>query len=278
MADNGRLNTLTVKRIGVDGVFLDGGASGDIYLPEKAASGAFNPGDTVDVFVFVNREKNLQATLKKPAVTVGQLAWLPVVATTAAGAFLDWGLQHDLFVPRREQRVSMVKGKSYVVLAFLDERSGRVTASSKLNQFLGLQAPDYSEGVAVDLFICEQTDLGYKVVVDNAHWGILYKNEVFQKLHPGQQLKGYIKSVRADLKIDVRLQPSGYRGVDHVSRGILNALKAQGGRLAVSDKSPPEEIYTLFGISKKKFKQAIGALYKKRLITLDPKGIQLVRK
>lgn len=274
MMDIGKLNTLTVKQKVDAGALLDGGAVGDVLLPKKFVSRRCRPGDQVDVFVYVDREKRLQATLKKPLAMVGQVARLQVVATSAAGAYLDWGLDHDLFVPNGEQRVPMEKGESHVVFVFLNERTNRVTASADLDRFLDLRSPDYAEGAVVDLFICEQTDLGYKAVVDNAHWGVIYKNEVFQALSPGQRLKGYIKRVRPDRKIDLRLQQSGARDIDAIANSILQAVIDHGGRLAVSDKSPPDEIYALFGVSKKRFKKALGALYKRNLITLGANSIR----
>ncbi|MCP3952792.1 MAG: GntR family transcriptional regulator [Desulfobacterales bacterium] len=278
MADIGRINTLTVKKKADAGALLDGGLTGEILLPKKYVSRRCKPGDTLDVFVYVDREKRLQATLKKPYATVGQVAQLQVVATSVAGAYLDWGLDHDLFVPRGEQPVLMEKGEAHVVFLFLDERTRRVTASSRLDQFLGLSPPEYDVDAVVDLFICEQSDLGYKAVVDNTHWGFIYKNEVFQELKPGQQLKGYIKSIRPDLKIDIRLQQSGTQGIDTIANSILQVIANHGSRLAVTDKSPPDKIYALFGVSKKRFKKAIGALYKRRLITIGDSGISLSKK
>jgi len=278
MADIGKINTLIVKRKVDEGALLNGGASGDILLPKKYVSRKCKPGDKVAAFVYIDREKRLVATIKRPHATVGQVARLQVVATSAAGAYLGWGLDHDLFVPSGEQRVPMEKGEFHVVFLFLDERTQRVTASSELNQFLGLRAPQYDAGAVVDLFICEQTELGYKAVVDNAHWGYIYKNEVFQELLPGQQLKGYIKLIRPDLKIDIRLQQSGTEGIDTIANSILETIRDHGGRLAVSDKSPPDEIYSLFGVSKKRFKKAIGALYKRNLIVLGARSVQLTKK
>ncbi len=278
MAEIGRINKLTIINKRGDGAYLDGGASGEIFLPKKVVPGQCRPGDQVEVFVYVDREKQLRATTKKPHATVGQVARLRVAAIAPSGAWLDWGLENDLFVPKREQRAPMEKGKAYVVFLFLDEITGRVNASSILDQFLGLESPDYARGDEVDLFICAETDLGYKTVVNNSHLGMVYKNEVFQTLHTGQQLKGYIKLIRADLKIDISLQRPGYQGVDTVLNKILKIIADHGGSIAVSDKSPPEEIYALFGVSKKTFKKAIGALYKRRLITIDAKGIRLVQK
>jgi predicted RNA-binding protein (virulence factor B family) len=278
MAEIGRINKLTIKRKLDYGALLDGGEAGDILLPKKYVPENCQPGDEVEVFVYADREEHLRATIKKPYATVGQFAKLRVLANSSSGAYLDWGLQKDLLVPKREQHAQMEEGKSYVVFVFLNKKTGRITASSKLDRFLGLQSPKYEVGEEVDLFICEKTDLGYKVVVNNSHWGMVYKNEVFQKLHVGQQLKGYIKLIREDLKIDISLQQPGYQGVDNIARNILKTIKEQGGSIAVTDKNPPEDIYALLGISKKSFKKAIGALYKKRLITIGASGIRLTRK
>ena len=278
MAEIGRMNRLTIKRRLAYGVHLDGGESGDIFLPKKCVPQRCQPGDEVEVFVYVDRQERLRATTNKPYATVGQFAKLRVVANASSGAYLEWGLPKDLLVPKTEQRAKMEEGKSYVVFVFLDVKTNRIAASSKLDKFLGSQSPNYGEGDEVDLFICDKTDLGYKVVVNNSHRGMVYKNEVFQKLHIGQQLKGYIKKIREDLKLDISLQPSGYKKVDSISGSILKTIKDLGGRIAVTDKSPPEEIYSLFGISKKTFKKATGALYKKRLITIDRNGIKVAQK
>ncbi len=275
MAELGRINKLTIKRMRDYGAQLDGGESGDILLPKKYVPKKCQPGDELEVFVYLDKETHLRATTQKPYATVGQFAKLRVVANSPAGAFLDWGLQKDLLVPKTEQHSRMKEGNSYVVFVFIDKKTNRITASSKLNKFLSLQPPNYVEGEEVDLFICDKTDLGYKVVVNNSHWGMVYKNEVFQKVHIGQQLKGYMKAIREDLKIDISLQPSGYKKVGDISQNILKTIKDLGGSIAITDKSPPENIYSLFGISKKTFKKSIGALYKKRLITIDAKGIKL---
>ena len=272
MALIGRINTLTITRIRNYGAHLDGGESGDILLPKRYVPRDCQPGDEVEVFVFAEGGKRLRATTKKPFATVGQFARLRVKANTSSGSFLDWGLPKDLLVPKKEQPTSMEEGKSYVVFVFLDEKTNRITASAKLDKFLNLQPPEYGEGEEVDLLITNKTDLGYKAVVNNSHWGMIFKNEVFQDIHIGQQLKGYIRKIREDHKIDLRLQQPGYDKIDDISRSILKTIKKHGGRIAVTDNSPPEEIYSLFGVSKKTFKKAIGALYKKRLITIDTRG------
>jgi len=277
MAQIGKINKLRIKRIRDYGAHLDGGESGDILLPIRHVPEKCQPGDEIEVFVYEDREDHLRATTQKPQAMVGQFARLRVVASTSSGAFLDWGLEKELFVPKGEQQDKMKEGKSYVVFVFLDEKTNRIAASAKLDKFLSQLSPDYEEGEEVDLIIYEQTDLGYRAVINHSHGGMVYKNEVFQKLFIGQQLKGYIKKIREDLKIDLSLQKPGYQGVDDVAQAILKTIKDHGGRIAVTDKSRPEDIYSLFGVSKKTFKKAIGALYKKRLITIDTNGVKLAK-
>ncbi len=271
----GRINTLTVKGMREYGAHLDGGESGDILLPRREVPETCRPGDELEVFVYVDREDQLRATTQRPKVMVGQFARLPVVTNSESGTYLDWGLDLDLFVPHSEQRNRMREGKSYLIFVFLDEKTRRITASSKLDKFMSAQPPDYEAGEEVDLVIYDKTDLGYRALVNLSHEGMIYENEIFQHLVIGQELKGYIKKIREDLKIDLSLQPPGYQGVDEVSLAILQTIQEHGGTIGVTDKSQPEEIYSLFGVSKKTFKKAIGALYKKRLITIDSSGITL---
>ncbi len=278
MAQIGRMNKLTVTRIQDYGAHLDGDGSGDILLPKRYVPENCRPGDEIEVFVFAEGPKRLRATTRKPYAQVGEFALLRVAANSSAGSFMEWGLPKDLLVPKKEQHGKMDAGRSYVVYVFLDEQNNRITASAKIDKFLDLQPPDYREGQEVELLIYDKTDLGYKAVVNNAHGGMIYKNEVFQELKPGRQIKGYIKKIRSDNKIDLRLQQQGYEKIDAVSRAILKTIKDRGGRIAVTDNSPPELLYSLFGVSKKTFKKAVGALYKKRLVTLDANGVKLVRK
>ncbi len=278
MVQIGKINRLPIKRMWADTIHLDGGESGDILLKGKYAAKKYQPGDEIDVFVYVDREQRLLATTLKPYAIVGEFAKLRVVTNSKAGAFMDWGLENDLFVPKSEQQNNMREGKSYVVFIFLSEKTNRITASSKLDKFLNLQPPRYAEGEEVDLLVYAETDLGYSAVVNGSHVGMIYENEIFQKLVIGQRLPGYIKKIREDLKIDLSLQQTGYQRVDDISQTIFNTIKGCGGMVAVTDKSPSEDIYDLFGVSKKVFKKAIGALYKKRLVILDTDGIKLSEK
>jgi uncharacterized protein len=275
MIQIGRMNRLSVKGTHAYGLHLDGGEAGDILLRGKYSPDQYRRGDTIDAFVYVDRDQRLLASLQSPAAMVGEFACLPVVTRSTNGAFLDWGLESDLFVPISEQQEPMREGRSYVVYIFLSDKSSRITGSSKLAKFLNRQPPKYMEGEEVDLLICTESDLGYSAVVNGLHLGMIYENEVFQKLVVGQRLKGYIKKIREDRKIDLRLQKPGYGRVDDISRVIIDTLKAHGGMVAITDKSPPEEVYALFGVSKKVFKQAIGALYKKRSLVIGPDGIRI---
>ena len=275
MVKIGKINKLLVKEIQSGVIQLDGGASGDILLKDSRDTEKYSLGDEIDVFVYAGREKYLFATTHKPYAMVGEFARLRVVETTQTGAFLGWGLEDDLFVPKSEQQDNMIQGEEYVVFVFLSEKSDRLVASSKLDKYFSTEPLEAAVGEEVDLILYSQSDLGYSAVVNNSHAGILYENEVFQKLYLGQRLKGYIKKIRDDFKIDLRLQKAGSRGFDDISQNILTTIEDAGGMVALNDKSRPEEIYNMFGVSKKVFKRAIGALYKKKLIILDTDGIKL---
>ena len=276
MAEIGKINQLKVLRSTDCGLMLDGENLGEILMPNRYVSNEWKSGDMIEVFLMVDSEDRLTATTLRPVAMVGEFAALRVASVTRIGAFLDWGLPKDLFVPFREQKVEMFERQYYVVRIYLDESSGRIAASSKLDKFLDRTPPTYKTGEKVQLLICDKTDLGFKAIVNGRHWGILFYNDVFQPLERGQKIDGFIKQVRPDGKIDLCLHKPGFEKVTDLTAVILNHIKAQGGFMPITDKSPPEEIYRLFGVSKKTYKQAIGALYKKRLITFENNGTKLV--
>jgi hypothetical protein len=276
MASIGTLNELEVVKTVDFGVYLDGGFHGEILLPKRYVPENCQAGDRLEVFIYLDSEDRLVATTEKPLAIVGEFAMLKVVEVTSFGAFLDWGLMKDLLVPFREQQVKMEKGNSYLVYVYLDNESQRIVATSKLDKCLGNIPVDYEPGEEVDLIIAGKTDLGYKAIVDNSHWGVIYHNEVFKPLQPGEKLKGFIKQVRPDEKIDLRLEKPGYERIDSISQGILDQLKATGGFLPFNDKSDPDLIVKTFKTSKKNFKKAIGSLYKQHLITIEEEGIRLI--
>ena len=278
MVEVGKCNRLRVIRRTDTGVWLDGMKLGDIFMPNGYARMDCTAGDDIDVFVFSDSEDQLLATTKKPYAVVGDFALLKVASITPVGTFLDWGLKKDLLVPFGEQKEKMEEGKSYIVYVHLDKETGRIVASSKLNRFLNKQPADFEEGQRVELMICSQTEIGYKAIIDNSRWGILYKNEVFQPLKKGQRLPGFIKKVRDDGKIDLCLQRPGSEKIGEVSDKIIDLIKARGRFIPITDKSPAETIYSMFGVSKKTYKKAIGALYKKRLIAIEENGIRLIAK
>jgi predicted RNA-binding protein (virulence factor B family) len=276
MALIGKTNWLPVLRSADIGLILDGGDLGEILMPNRYVSMDWKEGEPIEVFLMLDSEDRLTATTEKPLAMVGEFALLRVVAVTGIGAFLDWGLPKDLLVPFREQKMPLREGQSVIVRIYLDELSGRIAASAKLDKFLDRGRPDYQPGEKVNLLICSKTDLGYKAIINDRNWGVLFENEVFQPLEKGQRIEGYIKQVRFDGKIDLSLQKPGAKKIGALADVIVEYIKEQGGFMPVTDKSPPEEIYRLFGVSKKTYKRAIGGLYKKRLITFENGGTRLV--
>jgi predicted RNA-binding protein (virulence factor B family) len=278
MVEIGKYNTLRVVKEVDFGIYLDGGEEyGEILMPARYVPEGVKPEDELEVFVYNDSEDRVIATTEKPYATVGDFKFLKVKAVNRTGAFLDWGLPKDLLVPFREQKAKMVEGGTYLVYVYLDDETARVVASAKIDKFLDNTIPEFEAGDEVDLLIAEKTDLGYKAIVNGTHWCMIYENEIFTPVETGQYLKGYIKKVRDDDKLDISLQKEGYDQVDGISQNILEKLKEAGGFLAVSDKSPAEMIYHLFGISKKNYKKAIGALYRKKLITISKEGIKIAR-
>jgi predicted RNA-binding protein (virulence factor B family) len=277
MINIGKINKLKVAKQQGENVYLDNGVSGKVLLADRRLPPNCQVGDTLDVFVYVDSEGHLAATAKKPLAQVGDIAWLKVVSLNYVGAFLDWGLPKDLLVPFSEQYHEMEVGRSYLVKVFLDDQN-RIAATTKIDKLLSDESSDFEVGQKVSLIIADKSDLGVKAIINNSHWGMLYENELFQPVRKGQKLEGYIKQIREDRKIDLSLHQPGYGKVVSLTDTIIARLKANNGVLMLSDKSPPEAIYAAFGVSKKVFKQAIGALYKQQSITIDKTGIKLVNK
>ena len=275
MVEIGKINRLKIKKQVDFGVYLDGDGQ-EILLPKRYVPERAQPGDELSVFLYHDNEGRLIATTDKPYAQVGEFQYMEVKSVNQVGAFLEWGIMKDLLVPYKEQNGRMREGGWYLVYVRLDEKSGRIMASARINKFLNNVPPEYDQNESVDLIVADETDIGYKVIINNRHWGMVYRNEVFQRLEKGEHLRGYVKEVRDDDKIDVSLTPLGYQKVEGISAIILDSLKAQGGFLAVHDKSNPDLIYSLFRCSKKSFKQAIGSLYKQQLITIERDGIRLV--
>ena len=278
MTDIGKINNLKIVKEVDFGIYLDGGEHGEILLPSRYVPENCKVDEILKVFIYLDSEDRFIATTEKPYAMVGDFALLKVVAVGSVGVFLDWGLPKDLLVPFREQSPNMEEGKSYMVRIYVDKKSNRIAATTRLDRYLDNEPACFQAGEEVELLICNQTDIGYKAIINNTHWGVLYTNEVFQPLKSGQVIKGYIKKVRDDNKIDLSLHKPGYERVDDVTEIILNVLKQKGGFLPVTDKSSPETIYKLFGVSKKTYKKAIGAIYKKKLITIENDGIKLSSK
>lgn len=272
----GQYNTLRVVKDLDFGIYLDGDNEGEILLPARYVPKGVKPGDEVEVFIYHDNEGRLIATTAQPNAIVGEFAWMQVKMVSNMGAFMEWGLMKDLLVPHREQKAEMKEGRWYLVYIYLDSVSKRIVASARINKFMDNVPPEYTRNQEVDLIVAEETSIGYKVIINNLHWGLLYHSEVFRTLIKGEKLKGYIKEVREDDKIDVSMYKLGYEKVDGIAQKVLDVLKQNGGYLPVHDKSDADEIYSLFSCSKKSFKKAIGALYKQQLISLEENGIKVI--
>ena len=278
MISIGHRYILTVVKTVEFGFFLDAEHLGEILLPKRHAPAGLAPGDHVDVFLYLDSEDRIIATTQQPRAEVGEFAYLSAVANTDFGTFLDWGLDKDLLVPFGEQHRPMEQGQRYLVHIYVGKSDNRITASSKIDKFLDDDKPhDFKPKQHVDLIIANSTELGFKAIINHGYWGLLYKNEVFQRLSFGQSVKGYIKYVRPDGRIDLSLD-GGQAIRDKNSQVILNHLIEGNGFAAVHDKSEPQQILQLFGMSKKAFKKAIGGLYKQRIIAIEKNGIRLLQK
>ena len=282
MIDIGRINTLTALRQTTVGFFLGDltdrktqDFSNDILLPNKYVPDTLAVDDDIDVFVYTDSEDRPIATTLTPAIQRNEFASLQVVAVNSTGAFVDWGLEKDLLVPHREQARPMEVGQWYVVFMYLDEETNRLVASTKLNRFMDPDVRNLAVGDEVQLLAYDITDLGVNVIINNRYRGLVFANEIFRTVRPGDPLIGYIKNIRDDNRVDVSLQKSGFDNVEPNARRILATLKVENGFLPLTDNSPPDEIYNALEMSKKTFKKAIGTLYRERKIVLEEGGIRL---
>ena len=274
----GQYSTLEVVKTLSFGAYLDAGAYGEVLLPKRYVPHGLEAGDELEVFLYCDSEDRVIATTEKPFATLGEIVGLVVKDVAANGAYMDWGLMKDLFVPFREQDEKMVVGKVYLVKILLDEATDRIYATSKIAKYLSDTAEDeLHENDEVKILVWKQTDLGYKLIVNDLYIGLIFKNEIFQPIKTGQILRGYVKQIREDGKMDIALQKQGYRNqIPDATDIILKKLKETNGYLSLTDNSSPDEIYASLGISKKAFKRAIGSLYKLRKVILEEKGIRLI--
>ncbi|MGI6242177.1 MAG: S1 RNA-binding domain-containing protein [Prevotella sp.] len=269
------------------GIFLDGGQDGEILMPQKYVPQGVKVGDEIRCFVYLDQEERPIATLEVPLARVGDFAYLKVNWVNEYGAFLDWGLMKDVFCPFREQKKRMEIGDSYIVYLYVDEESYRIVSSAKIDKFLIDFNEDSEEhrrelyekqrtGAPVELLVWQKSDLGFKVIVENRYAGLIYKNQIFQYVHTGDRLQGYVQKIRSDGKMDISLQPVGRRQTLDFAETLLQWLHENGGHCSLGDKSDAEDIKRQFHVSKKTYKRALGDLYKRRLITFTDEGISLV--
>ncbi len=277
MIEIGKFNLLKVNRRTLQGFYLVCPDNKEVLLPNKYIPSNLQEGELFDVFVYTDSEDRIVATNLEPYVIVGEFAYMDVMDVNEHGAFLDWGLEKDLFVPMREQRSKMLKGKSYIIYAYLDEMSGRVVATTKFNRYLKTSDFSFKEGDEVELLITDTTELGFNAIINDEAIGLLYKNEVHKPLKIGNRIKGFVKSTRPDGKIDLSLQTKfGVELLDEGCEKVMEVLAREGGSLNVGDFSSPDEINEIFGLSKKVFKKSIGILFKNKKIEILDNGIKSV--
>ena len=277
MLNIGQYNQLKVVEMRAHGAILDGGDRGRLLLPQLQCPDALSPGDELRVFIYLDAEGDPVPTTQRPAAEFGQVAWLEIVDVTRLGAFVDWGLPKDLFIPFGEQQQELSKGRHTLVRVYQDNQ-GRLAGSTRIDHWIKDSSQDLKQGEKVSLVIADQTELGFKAIINHQCWGLLYANEMYRRVRKGQTLDGYVKRIRDDGKVDLSLDQPGYSKdkIESVADAILASLDENDGFLALTDKSPPPEIYAAFRVSKKVFKQAIGGLYKQRRIALESTGIRLL--
>ena len=270
----GKYNELSVKSKAAAGLYLTDGRDSVLlpgrYVPENLATG-----DELEVFVYLDNENRPIATTLRPYAEVEDFAFLEVKDINEFGAFLDWGIAKDVFVSYAEQREKMIVGNKYLVYLFMDEKSGRIAATTKWSRYLEKDTSGLMPGEEVELLIAEETEMGYRAIIDNCFEGLIYRNEVFGELFPGERMRGYIKHLRDDGKIDLRLSQAGFAHIEEAKHHVIKCLEQNGGKLALGDKSEPKEIYDRLHLSKKVFKKTIGILYKERRITISDFEIRL---
>ena len=277
MIEIGKTNSLTILRDTPPGMYLSDGGDEVVLLPAKFIEPEFKINDQIDVFIYKGSQDRLIATRYKPYVEINQFAYLNVTEVNQVGAFLDWGLEKDLFVPFKEQKVKMMEAYSYVVYVYLDELTQRIVASSKVNKFISNEVLEVEQGEEVDLLVYNKTDLGFTCIINGIHKGLIYHNDLFTDLEVGDSVKGYIKLIRENNLIDLSLQNLGFKHVLSSTDLILEYLRANEGFMNLTDKTSPDIIERKFNMSKATFKKSIGVLYRQRKVTLHDDGVRLVK-
>lgn len=276
MIEIGVYNELTILRTTSVGLYLGDDEGEDVLLPNKYCPDQYEVGDKLDVFVYLDYAERKVATNIDPKIKLHEFALLKTTSVENVGAFMDWGLEKELMVPFKEQRQRMEEGRWYIVFLDIDEKTDRLYATNKIEKRLQNDDLSIEQGDEVDLLVYTKTDLGYSMIINNQHKGLVFDNEVFRELNIGDKLKGFVKEIREDNKIDLVLSAVGYSNYnDSNANMILDKLNQNDGYIGVNDKSAPHEIYDEFGISKKAFKKAVGALYKNRDVSIESKGIRL---
>lgn len=275
MIEVGKYNILKVIKESQTDICLDAENFGELVLSKDELPANYQLKEQIQVFLYFNSKEEAVATTQEPYGCVGEFACLEVIDRAEIGAFLDWGLPKDLFVPANEQERSMEKGEKYIVYIYKDSKRNRLAASAKLQNYLKKEPAGFIDNQKVELLIAHETELGVNAIVNNSYWGLLYHDELFQNLEYGQRISGYVKKIREDAKIDLSLQLQGYQKTDSLQEEIISYLSKANRKITLTDKSSPEVIYDLFAVSKKKYKMALGALYKNKRIVIEESAIRI---
>ncbi|MDO8999400.1 MAG: S1-like domain-containing RNA-binding protein [Bacteroidota bacterium] len=277
MIEIGKINNLTILRETTVGLYLGDDERNDVLLPNSFIKEEHKVGDKLDVFIYNDSEDRIIATTKNPYVKINEFAYLRVVSVSEVGAFLDWGLEKDLLVPYSEQKHKMSEDNFYVVYVYLDEVTNRIVASNKIDKFLDNETIQLTEGEPVDLIIYEESPLGFSCIINGAHKGLIYHNDIFKEVFIGDEMEGFVKTIREDKLIDISFQKSGFKNVLDSTEVVMEYLQKNNGFLNLHDKSTPEEISIRLSMSKATFKKAIGILYRHRKVLIKPDGVYLVK-
>ncbi|MDA3839176.1 MAG: S1-like domain-containing RNA-binding protein [Candidatus Delongbacteria bacterium] len=278
MAEIGKINKLEAIRSSEVGMYLDGGLLGEILLPNSYLSDDIKVGSEVEVFIYHDHKQRLTATTQKPKGVVDEYVFLKAVSVSSIGAFMDMGLQKDLYVPFTEQNEDFKEGNSYLIYILIDKMNDKIIGTSKVNKYLESEPKGFKIGDEVEILVCNQTDIGYNVIINDYCWGLVHSSDIKESLRTNDRMKAYVKNIKDEFKIDISFQGSSVKKVYELTDVILDKIKENGGTLAITDKSSPEDIFAMFKVSKKVYKKSIGALYKHRLIELDGDVIKIKNK
>ena len=278
MAEIGKMNKIKAVRSSENGMYLDGGELGEILLPNSSITEKLIIDEEIEVFIYHDHKQRLTATTVRPKGIVGEYVYLKTISVTGIGAFMDWGLQKDLFIPFAEQKETFEQGNSYLIYIYIDKVTGRMVGTAKVNKYLTNEPDGFIKGEEVEVLVCNKTDIGYNVIINDLCWGLIHSADITTDLRTNERMTGYIKNIKDDFKIDISFQQPSLKKVYELTDIIIDKIRENGGSLEITDKSSPDDIYSMFKVSKKVYKKSLGALYKQRIIVFEDNCVKLRNK